>query len=194
MVDIDRERLREIFDSMKARCRNEKNKSYKYYGGRGIKVCDEWLSGFKHFYKWSMENGYKPGLSIERKDTNGNYSPENCEWIPLNEQAKNQRSNRKVTINGITKNVSDWSEISGVHRTTINSRISKGLTGEALLKKPKETRKETVLYEYQGAQRTLKEISEMNNCSKQALRKYLKLGLCIVESTEIVRRNKREKK
>lgn len=194
MVDVEKEKLKCIFDSMKARCRNEKNKAYKYYGGRGIEVCEEWLSGFKHFYKWSMENGYKTGLSIERKDTNGNYCPGNCEWIPLSEQTKNQRSNHKVTINGVTRNVSDWAELSGVHRTTINSRISKGMTGENLLIKPKNTRKETVFYDYQGEQRTLKEISEMNNCSKQVLRKYLKLGLGILEATETVRRNKREKK
>lgn len=192
MIDKDRERLREIFTSMKARCRNEKNKSYKYYGGRGIKVCDEWLSGFKTFYKWAVENGYEHDLSIERIDTNGNYCPENCKWIPISEQTKNQRSNHKITINGITKNVSDWSEISGVHRTTINSRIKKGLTGEALIKRPETSRMKTILYMYKGKERTMKEIAEMNNCTKAALRKHFRDGYSIEESIEIVRRNKHE--
>ena len=66
--------------SMLDRCNSPKHKSYKDYGGRGIKVCDEWQGkdGFLNFYNWSMQNGYEDGLTIERKDTNGDYCPSNC--------------------------------------------------------------------------------------------------------------------
>lgn len=70
------------------RCNNPKNKSYKNYGGRGIKFE---FDSLKHFVEWSLENGYKDGYSIERKDNNGNYNPENCCWIPEEKQASNKR-------------------------------------------------------------------------------------------------------
>ena len=78
---------------MKRRCSNPKDSGYKYYGGKGIKVCDEWLHDFQAFYTWSMENGWKPGLEIERKKNHLNYCPENCRWATIKEQANNKTSN-----------------------------------------------------------------------------------------------------
>ena len=78
---------------MKDRYRNPNFKQYKDYGGRGIKVCDEWLDDFKAFYDWSMKNGYLSGLQIDRIDNDGNYNPKNCRWV---ERAINS-SNRRVT-------------------------------------------------------------------------------------------------
>ena len=69
---------RQIWHGMKARCYNSNHKSYDYYGGRGIKVCDSWKNSFENFRDWSLNNGYQKELSIERKDVNGNYEPENC--------------------------------------------------------------------------------------------------------------------
>lgn len=71
---------------------DENNSAYQYYGGRGVAICPEWLGehGFEHFYKWAVENGYNEGLSIERKDVNGNYCPENCCWITMKKQAQNK--------------------------------------------------------------------------------------------------------
>lgn len=66
---------------MKARCYQESSKYYNNYGGRGIKVCDEWLASFVNFYNWSINNGWKEGLQIDRVDNDGNYEPDNCQWI-----------------------------------------------------------------------------------------------------------------
>ena len=65
---------------------------YERYGGRGIKVCDEWnnKNNFKLFYDWSMANGYQDNLTIDRSDNNGNYEPSNCRWITMKEQCKNR--------------------------------------------------------------------------------------------------------
>ena len=83
------------YRSMLDRCNNENNKSYKDYGGRGITVCEEWLGklGFLNFYDWANKNGYKEGMTIERKDVNGNYCPENCCFITNAEQQRNKRNN-----------------------------------------------------------------------------------------------------
>ena len=66
-----------IYSNMKQRCYNKKNSGYKNYGGRGIKVCDEWLNSFENFYHWAIENGYEENLTIDRIDNDGNYEPIN---------------------------------------------------------------------------------------------------------------------
>ena len=78
---------------MKSRCYNKNKKNYKYYGGRGIKVCDEWLgkNGYNNFKKWALENGYKKELSIDKRNNDGNYSPDNCRWVNQRIQNINKR-------------------------------------------------------------------------------------------------------
>lgn len=86
------------WSNMRGRCYNPNSKSYKSYGGRGIKVCDEWLNDFKSFYSWSIANGWKEELTLERLNVNGNYEPDNCTWVTWADQARNKRTTFKVTL------------------------------------------------------------------------------------------------
>lgn len=127
-------RIFNIWVGMKQRCYNPKSSSYKNYGIRGIKICDEWLQDFMNFYNWSIENGYRENLTIDRIDINGNYEPANCRWITQAEQTRNTRSNVKITINGQTKLLSDWARESGIDRRTISRRIRLGWKNNELLR------------------------------------------------------------
>lgn len=111
-----------VWKQMINRCENHKDKSFEIYGGRGISVCDEWHD-FSLFYQWAIENGYGSGLTIERIDVNGNYTPENCCWITRKDQNRNRRSNVFITYNGETKIFSEWADEYGINRATLRHRI-----------------------------------------------------------------------
>lgn len=116
-------RLYGIWKGLKWRCNSKSDRSYKYYGGRGIKVCDEWEADFQAFYDWAMENGYRDDLSIDRIDNDGNYEPENCRWVSAKEQANNRRNNIIITRNGETHTLAEWAEILGIKYSTLQKRI-----------------------------------------------------------------------
>lgn len=108
--------------NMKQRCLNENNRQYKDYGGRGIKVCDDWLD-FEPFYKWAMVNGYNDMLTLDRINTNGNYTPRNCRWVDMKMQQNNRRNNHRITYNGKTQTLAQWADEIGVKRQTLRDRI-----------------------------------------------------------------------
>lgn len=118
-------KLWKIWYGMRARCRNPKINGYKNYGGRGIKVCEEWDKSFVSFMEWANKNGYKEGLSIDRIDPNGNYEPSNCRWVTRLEQANNKRTSFFVSYNGETHTISEWSRITGINQNTLQSRIKR---------------------------------------------------------------------
>ncbi|MBQ5655948.1 MAG: hypothetical protein IIV14_00755 [Bacteroidaceae bacterium] len=117
-------RLYWIWHGMKARCLNAKDKRYGDYGGRGIKVCDEWLS-YEGFRDWAMANGYADNLTIDRLEVNGNYEPSNCRWATDVQQSNNKRNNRRITFNGKTQTIKQWADELGVKYNTLYFRIAR---------------------------------------------------------------------
>ena len=109
---------------MKHRCNDPKNMMYKNYGGRGIKVCDEWLNSFDAFDTWAESAGYVEGLSIERIDVNGNYEPSNCKWITKKQQYLNRTDSHRITAFGKTQTIKEWSDETGIKYDTIERRIN----------------------------------------------------------------------
>lgn len=104
-------RLYACWSDMKSRCYRLKDKYYNDYGGRGIKVCDEWIHNYAEFKNWALKNGYKENLTIDRINVNDDYKPSNCRWITIAEQACNKRNTRKIYLKGIGKTASEWSKI-----------------------------------------------------------------------------------
>lgn len=84
-------KLYPVWGAMKSRCLNKNNNDYKYYGRRGITICEDWKNSFKSFFDWATSNGYKDGLTIDRIDNDGNYEPGNCHWVSMKAQGSNRR-------------------------------------------------------------------------------------------------------
>lgn len=124
--------LYEIWHGVVKRCTDSSSGNYSYYGGRGITVCQEWHD-VENFHAWAIENGWEPGLEIDRIDDNGQYCPSNCRFVTRSENMRNTRANHNLTLNGITRCIIEWSEITGIKYRTILSRKRYGWSDEKTL-------------------------------------------------------------
>lgn len=127
------------------RCENKNHKSYNNYGKRGIKICDEWRNNFENFRDWSIKNGYKDNLTIDRIDIDKNYSPNNCRWITKGEQAKNRSCNYNIEYMGKKQNLQDWCTELNLDYKRMHNRINKlGWDFEKAIKTPVQTNKRNI--------------------------------------------------
>ena len=129
--------LMRVWIGMRSRCNNPKRKEYKNYGGRGIKVCDEW-DDFAVFYSWARKNGWAKGLDIDRIDNDGDYSPENCRVVSRKENLRHTRHNRHLEAFGESKIMIEWSEDPRcpVSYRTLEARIRSGWEAERAISTP----------------------------------------------------------
>lgn len=128
------------YKNMIGRCHKESHQAFKNYGARGIEVCKEWRNSRQEFIDWALGNGFKDGLTLDRSDNDGPYSPANCRWITMKQQQSNRRSNRFIEFDGETKTktITQWAEYLGVRPDTLARRIdihgmpiSKALSSES---------------------------------------------------------------
>lgn len=145
-----------IWKGMKQRCYNKNSNGFKNYGGRNIKICNEWVNNFQAFYEWSIYSGYKQGLSIDRIDNNGDYCPEYCRWASHIEQSNNTRKNRYLIYMGKTQTMSEWAREMHMPVNTLRTRLNLGWNVEDAISvptrmhKPYKKRKSSMNYNQTG--------------------------------------------
>ena len=120
------------WQTMIGRCENPNRPKYKDYGGRGIEVCQEWHDA-ETFGSWAEASGFQKGLTLERKDVNGNYCPENCTWATAKQQANNRRNTIFLEWNGERKSIHQWADELGVSASTLKNRYYLGWSVEEIL-------------------------------------------------------------
>ena len=120
-------RLYHIHENMKQRCLNPNTPKFKDYGGRGVKVCEEWNT-FELFKEWAYSNGYKEELELDRVNNDGNYEPSNCRWATRKQQTRNKRNNHILEFMGIKKCLVDWADLFSIPYGTLRSRIKHNWT------------------------------------------------------------------
>ncbi len=123
-----------VWRAMIARCHAPQSRTYHYYGGRGISVCERWRSSFEDFL---ADMGECPANhQLDRIDNNGDYCPENCHWVTCKENQRNRGNNVNLTFRGETKNLAEWAEITGIKYGTLWKRVKDGWNAERVLTTP----------------------------------------------------------
>lgn len=136
-------RLYNIWRNMKSRCNTPSASKYYLYGGRGIKVCDEWKNDFMSFYNWAMTNGYRDDLTIDRINPDGNYEPNNCRWATYKEQNSHLSGNATkqfeeviIEYKGEKLNMTEWAKKLNMKPKTLHTRYERGWSIERMLETP----------------------------------------------------------
>ncbi len=130
---------------MLTRCNDPKAKNYKNYGGRGIRVCERWMVFENFLSDMGQPSGDRHISTLDRIDNNGNYEPGNCAWRTMLEQGNNKRTNRRVSMNGRTMTVSQWSRETGMDSALLYSRLNRGMSLEQAISEPVSNLKHVVL-------------------------------------------------
>lgn len=176
----------------KTRCYNKNSKYYKYYGGRGIRMSPKWVNSFETFYK---DMGERPiGCSLDRIDSDGDYSFENCRWSTHKQQMNNTRSNILLKIGEETKSLKEWADFYGVNYLTANWRYHNGLPLEKIFQKEYLPKSSHIIIEYNGERKPLREWAKVLGLKYTTARYRLINGYRIDEvlSSEPLRRGPRE--
>lgn len=179
--DSSTNRLYRIYKAMKSRCYNPRVPNYNIYGGRGIRICDDWLNNYDSFCTWALENNYSDELSIDRIDNNGNYEPSNCRWSNRYEQQNNTSRNIFVTIDGDTKTVSEWARVYGISLHTIYGRTREGWPIVKAITTPSKGKK-NLDFEYHGVTKSIPKWAKEYGICKSTLKYRLLSGWSIEDA------------
>jgi hypothetical protein len=133
--------LYRLWRSIKRRCYVKSDTAYPWYGAKGIEVCAEWRNNFPAFKEWCFVNGYRETLTIDRIDYRGNYSPNNCRFVTMKDQARNRSTSHLITAFGETKTLAAWVEDDrcSITHATIIDRLKKGMSAETAISQPRST-------------------------------------------------------
>ena len=123
-----------VFHAMKKRCYDSSSQGFKNYGCRGIVICDEWLNSTRAFVDWALRAGYRRGLTIDRINNDGNYSPENCRWVTRVVQQNNRRTNMVIEVDGVRKTATEWARKIGIPADRIYYKVRNKCNVEAYIR------------------------------------------------------------
>ncbi len=168
--DPERHSMYCVWQAMKSRCNNVNHKSYKDYGGRGVSVCDAWLYSFETFLE---DMGVKPTSrhQIDRIDNNKGYSPSNCRWATITENARNKRDTVMLVIDGVKKPMVEWAEQVSTATKTIEARLKRGWAHERAVFGTRHGKRYTTP---EGEFKTLLEVQEVYNMSSSGVHSRFK--------------------
>lgn len=139
VISCKRSATYQTWTNMRQRCSNPKRPDYKYYGGRGIKVCERWNNSFLAFIK---DMGERPeGMSLDRKDNSLGYEPDNCKWATKDEQMQNTRQTNKISFNGVVMGLNAWAKKIGINKESLRTRLCNGWSIEEALTIPKRIKR-----------------------------------------------------
>lgn len=158
--------IQKMRNNMLSRCYYERDKKYKYYGGRGIKVCSEWIQSSGVLYEFALSHGWEEGLTIDRIDSDGNYEPNNVRFVP---RKQNRRRETLLTYNNETKTINEWAKEKNIKPVTIRHRLKKGISGALLFSKYKVSKIIVKCDDYE----TITELSIKHGISRDRLRQRI---------------------
>lgn len=185
---LSRTRLYYVWRNIRNRCYRKSCHSFKWYGARGITMCEEWKNDPLAFIQWSLANGYRKGLQLDRRDNDKGYSPANCHFVTAKENARNRSVTVKLTLDGETKPLTEWSEILKISASCLLERIRKGMSdAEALLtpvdkvqqrrrRKDENGRLVGKMLTYQGERKTVSEWASLFGIHEQTIHGRIRLG------------------
>lgn len=173
--NLTNHKLFSVYRGMLNRCYRVTNDNYKYYGGKGVRISEEWLdkeNEFMNFYTWAVNNGYEKHLKIDRKDNNKDYSPENCRWVTDKEQIRNRSNTCKVLYNGSEISIGELSDMVGIpssilHRRIISSGWSIEKAVSTKVNHKEKTEKRTI--EYNGETKPISFWAKVYNIPRKTL-------------------------
>lgn len=174
---LSKTRAYKVWIAIKKRCYNQKSSVYKYYGGKGITVCDEWLNDFQSFYEWLLSQGYDETFprgvqTIDRIDNTLGYSPANCRLITIGQQQRNKESLKKYEYNGEKHLICEWAEIYNIDEQLLRARLNLGWTFEEAIRFPLHAKPHVkkITISYNGETHTLSEWSKLLGISENTIR------------------------
>ena len=178
---LSRARLYYVWKNIKNRCCRTCHATYKWYGGRGITICDEWKNDPVAFIAWCKSHGYKDGLQIDRIDNDKGYSPDNCRFVTPKENLQNTSTNVRLTYRGETRTIAEWSEQLGLPYAVIRERYCHGWDIEDIFTMPvnknlRRDKSKVQMLTYKGETHTLSEWAKITNLKWWTVQNRVRLG------------------
>jgi len=123
---LNKHKLYNVWQGIKTRCSNPKSNRYKYYGGKGVKICEEWLD-FSVFFNWAISHGYREGLTLDRKNRDANYEPENCQWVSYQQQNLHKSDQKRIIYQNAEYTVKEVAKLTKIPESTLYHRLRRGI-------------------------------------------------------------------